>query len=65
MFTEETGMTAEGFALRRLRLPARLHGAGLRSRVVLAPAAFCASLVTAAEAFLPHATVWCMWDVGR
>jgi hypothetical protein len=50
------GMFLDGagdLSLRRLRLPARFRGCGLRSRQGLAPAAFAANFATAAAAFLP------------
>ena len=52
MFTEDDGTPGEGLALRRLRFPARQHGGGLRSRLALRPAAYCASFVSAATRFL-------------
>ena len=49
--------------LRRLRLPARRKGAGVRSRLDLAPAAYCASAVEAMECFLPGAGSTGFWAV--
>ena len=49
MLAEDDGTQAEGVMLRRLRLPARRKGAGVRSRLDLAPAAYCASAVEAME----------------
>ena len=46
MFAEDDGTPAEGMMLRRLRLPARRKGAGVRSRLELAPAAYCASAMS-------------------
>ena len=53
MFAEDDGTPAEGTMLRRLRLPARRNGGGIRSRLELAPAAYCASVVESMERFLP------------
>ena len=50
-------------ALRRLRLPARRKGAGVRSRLDLAPAAYCASAVEAMECFLPGEGSTGFWAV--
>ena len=49
MLTEEDGTQKEGAILRRLRLPARRSGGGIRSRLELAPAAYCASVVEAMD----------------
>jgi hypothetical protein len=49
--------------LRRIRLPARRKGAGVRSRLELAPAAYCASAVEAMESFLPGAGSTGFWAV--
>ena len=49
--------------LRRLRLPARRKGAGVRSRLELAPAAYCASAVEAMECFLPGGGSTGFWAV--
>ena len=57
------GTQAEGAMLRRLRLPARRKGAGVRSRLVLAPAAYCASTVESMECFLPGAGSTGFWAV--
>ena len=51
MFAEDDGTVAEGVALRRLRLPVRRRGLGLRRRSWLAPVAFCASFAEAAARF--------------
>ena len=63
MFAEDDGTPAEGVMLRRLRLPARRKGAGVRSRLELAPAAYCASAVEAMECFLPGAGSAGFWAV--
>ncbi len=63
MFTEEDGTQAEGVMLRRLRLPARRRGGGIRSRLELAPAAYCASVVESMERFLPTAGSTGFWAV--
>ena len=49
--------------LRRLRLPARRNGGGIRSRLELAPAAYCASVVESMERFLPTAGSTGFWAV--
>jgi hypothetical protein len=49
--------------LRRLRLRARRKGAGVRSRLELAPAAYCASAVEVMECFLPGAGSTDFWAV--
>jgi hypothetical protein len=63
MFAEDDGTPAEGVMLRRLRLPARRKGAGVRSRLELAPAAYCTSAVEAMECFLPGAGSAGFWAV--
>ena len=63
MLAEDDGTQAEGVMLRRLRLPARRKGAGVRSRLDLAPAAYCASAVEAMECFLPGAGSTGFWAV--
>jgi len=44
--------------LRRLRLPARMRGCGIRSRVWLAPIAYAASFIEAAEATAAAKAGW-------
>ena len=63
MLTEEDGTQKEGVILRRLRLPARRSGGGIRSRLELAPAAYCASVVESMERFLPTAGSTGFWAV--
>lgn len=46
------GMLGDALTRARFRLPSRLRGCGVRSREGLAPAAYCACFVEAAEVFL-------------
>ena len=50
--TGYAGFLGDAISLERMSLPARMRGLGLRRREVLAPAAFAASLVEAAQRFL-------------
>ena len=46
------GMLLDRITVQRFRLPARMRGCGVRSRVMLAPVAFCSAMVEAAERML-------------
>ena len=50
------GVLDDAITARRARLPARMRGLGLRSLEEVAPAAFCACFVEAAERFLDRST---------
>ncbi|EOD35792.1 hypothetical protein EMIHUDRAFT_227351 [Emiliania huxleyi CCMP1516] len=50
------GVLFDAITARRARLPARMRGLGLRSLEEVAPAAFCACFVEAAERFLDRST---------
>ena len=50
------GVLGDASTARRARLPARMRGLGLRSLEEVAPAAFCACFVEAAERFLDRST---------
>ena len=50
------GVLGDAITARRARLPARMRGLGLRSLEEVAPAAFCACFVEAAERFLDRST---------
>ncbi|EOD23442.1 hypothetical protein EMIHUDRAFT_239610 [Emiliania huxleyi CCMP1516] len=53
---DQTGVLVDAITARRARLPARMRGLGLRSLEEVAPAAFCACFVEAAERFLDMST---------
>ena len=52
MLSEDADTPSADVALRRVRLPNRKHGLGLRSRVALACPAYCGTFVDAARRFL-------------
>ena len=63
MLTKEDGTQKEGAILRCLCLPVRQSGGGIRSRLELAPATYCALVVEAMERFLPTAGSTGFWAV--
>ena len=63
MLTKEDGTQKEGAILRCLCLPVRQSGGGIRSRLELAPATYCALVVEAMECFLPTAGSTGFWAV--
>ena len=46
------GMCGDGYARRRVHLPARMRGCGIRSLTMLAPIAYCACFIESAEVML-------------
>ena len=46
------GMCGDGYARRRVHLPARMRGCGIRSLTTLAPIAYCACFIESAEVML-------------
>ena len=46
------GMCGDGYARRRVHLPARMRGCGIRSLATLAPIAYCACFIESAEVML-------------